>query len=253
MAATDPLTPETVHPLLRGRFGRPLLYEESCESTQRLLPTSLPAGAAAVCDEQTSGRGRLGRSWAAPPGRAILCSVLLEPPPERNAAELSLVGGLAVAQTVEAVTDCPARIKWPNDVLLAGRKVAGVLAETAGGMVVLGVGLNVNQTEDELPHDARVAATSLLAFDGVRRARAPILAELLHRLELAYEGWRSGGLPLLHGELTARDALRGQSVVVDGEPAVAVGITSSGRLEVETNGTRRLVESGDVAVAGDAP
>ncbi|HXV58586.1 MAG TPA: biotin--[acetyl-CoA-carboxylase] ligase, partial [Gaiellaceae bacterium] len=200
-------------------------------------------------DEQTAGRGRLGRSWAAPPGTAVLCSVLLEPDPGRNAAELSLVGGLAAAHTVEAVTGRPAGIKWPNDVLLAGRKVVGVLAETAGGMVVLGVGLNVNQTEDQLPRDARVPPTSLLACDGVRRARAPILADLLYRLELAYERWRSGGLPLLHGELAERDALRGRSVVVDGAPALAVGITSSGRLEVEANGTRRLVESGDVAVA----
>jgi BirA family biotin operon repressor/biotin-[acetyl-CoA-carboxylase] ligase len=127
-----------------------------------------------------------------------------------------------------------------------------VLAETAGGMVVLGVGLNVNQTADELPRDARVPATSLLASDGVRRERAPLLAELLHRLELAYDRWRDRGLGALHGELAGRDALRGRPVVVDGERAVAVGITASGRLEVEANGARRLVESGDVALAETA-
>lgn len=246
MAEADSLTPETVHPLLRGRFGRPLLYEAACESTQRLLPTSLPAGAAVVCDEQTAGRGRLGRGWAAPRGTAILCSVLLEPAPGRNVAELSLVGGLATAETVEAVTGLPAQIKWPNDVLLEGRKVAGVLAETADGVVILGVGLNVNQTQEQLPEGAKVPPASLLTADGVHRRRAPVLAELLQRLERRYDDWREAGLDPLHAALSARDFLRGRRLRVDGRAGVGVGIDRSGRLEVEIDGARRLVETGDV-------
>ena len=144
----DTLTPETVEPLLQGRFGRPYLYRERCESSQRLLDPSLDEGAVAVCDEQTAGRGRLGRNWNAPPGTAILCSVLLRPPPERTVAELSLVGGVAVAETVEAATTLAAQIKWPNDVLINRRKVAGILAEATEGAVVLGVGLNVNQARE---------------------------------------------------------------------------------------------------------
>lgn len=242
----DALTPEAVEPLLAGRFGRPLLYRESCESTQSLLDGSLPEGATAVCDEQTAGRGRLGRSWDVPAGTGILCSVLLRPPAERRLAELSLAGGVAVAETVEAALKLAAQIKWPNDVLVNRRKVAGVLAETAGEAVVLGVGLNVNQTRDQLPSDATVQPASLLTTDGARRERAPILADLLVRLEQAYDRWREGGLAALYDGLGARDFLRGRRVFVDGEPGLGIAVDRSGRLEVEIAGERRLVESGEV-------
>ncbi|MGH3023228.1 MAG: biotin--[acetyl-CoA-carboxylase] ligase [Gaiellaceae bacterium] len=242
----DALTPEAVEPLLAGRFGRPFLYRERCESTQRLLDGSLPEGAAAVCDEQTSGRGRLGRSWEVPPGAGILCSVLLRPPAERRLAELSLVGGIAMAETVEAELMLSAQIKWPNDVLVNRKKVAGVLAEAEGDVVVLGVGLNVNQTRAELPATAGVAPASLLTTDGVRRERAPLLADLLSRLEHAYDRWCDGGLNALYEGLGARDFLRGRRVFVDGEAGVGVAIDRSGRLEVEIAGDRRLVESGEV-------
>src|SRR5918992_897068 len=95
VGATNSFSPAAVEPLLRGRFGRPYRYEPSCPSTQLLLDESLPEGAVAVCDEQTAGRGRLGRGWHAPRGTAVLCSTLLRPPPERRAAELSLVAGMA--------------------------------------------------------------------------------------------------------------------------------------------------------------
>ena len=242
----DTLTPEVVEPLLRGRFGRPLHYAERCESTQRLLDPSFPEGAAAVCDEQTAGRGRLGRGWDAPPGTAILCSVLFRPPAGRAVAELSLVGGVAVAETAEAALALAAQIKWPNDVLVNRRKVTGVLAETAGDAVVLGVGLNVNQTREQLPADAKVQPASLLTTDGTRRERAPLLADLLVRLEQAYESWREGGLDALYDGLGARDFLRGRRVFVDGEPGLGIAVDRSGRLQVEIAGERRLVESGEV-------
>jgi BirA family biotin operon repressor/biotin-[acetyl-CoA-carboxylase] ligase len=241
----DALTPETVEPLLSGRFGRPYHYEDACESTQRVLD-SQPEGATAVCDVQTGGRGRLGRTWSAPPGTAVLCSVVLEPPAERNLVELSLVGGLVVAEAVEAATGLAAQIKWPNDVLVNRRKVAGVLAEASEGRVVLGMGLNVNQTRGELPEDTTVAAGSLLTVDGVRRERAPILADLLARLERAYDLWRAGGLDAIYDGLGARDFLRGRRLLVDGESAVGVAIDRSGRLEVEIDHERRVVESGEV-------
>jgi BirA family biotin operon repressor/biotin-[acetyl-CoA-carboxylase] ligase len=242
----DALTPERVEPLLRGRFGRPLRYADRCESTQRLLDPALAEGAAAVCDEQTAGRGRLGRGWDAPPGTAILCSVLLRPPPARAVAELSLVGGLAVAEAAEATLKLSAQIKWPNDVLVNRRKVAGLLAETAGEAVVLGIGLNVNQTREQLPADAKVQAASLLTTDGTYRERAPILADLLARLEEAYDRWCAGGLDALYDGLGARDFLRGRRVYVDGEPGLGIAVDRSGRLEVEIAGARRLVESGEV-------
>jgi BirA family biotin operon repressor/biotin-[acetyl-CoA-carboxylase] ligase len=242
----DALTSETVTPLLRGRFGRPYLYRDTCESSQRLLDASLDEGAVAVCDEQAQGRGRLGRGWEAPAGTAILCSTVLRPPAGHDLPELSLVAGVAVAETVERATNLAAQIKWPNDVLVNRRKVAGVLAETAGDAVVLGIGLNVNQSREQLPLDAKVAPGSLLTVDGVRRERAPLLSDLLLDLEQAYDEWLDGGLDRVYDRLGARDFLRGRRISLDGETGVGVAIDRSGRLEVEIDGGRRIVESGEV-------
>jgi BirA family biotin operon repressor/biotin-[acetyl-CoA-carboxylase] ligase len=241
----DSLEPAVVEPLLAGRFGRPYRYEPSCESTQLLLEGA-PEGAVAVCDEQTSGRGRLGRAWQAPAGTSILCSVVLRPPAERRLPELSLVGGMAVADTVEDTLGLAAQIRWPNDVMVNRRKVAGVLAETSDVVVVLGIGVNVNQTRDELPADERRPAASLRTIDGVERDRAPVLAALLERLEERYDAWREAGLDAVYDFLGARDFLRGRRVSVDGTEGYAVGIDRQGRLEVDTGEGRRVVESGEV-------
>jgi BirA family biotin operon repressor/biotin-[acetyl-CoA-carboxylase] ligase len=246
VSAADSLAPPRVEPLFTGRFGKPYLYEESCESTQRLLDAGLPEGAVAVCEVQTSGRGRLGRAWEAPPRKAILCSLLLKPPRNRSAPELSLVGGIAVAETVERATGLAAQIKWPNDVMLNRRKVAGVLAEVTEEAIALGLGLNVNQRLDELPADARVQAASLYTTDGVERERAGILGDLVAALERSYDLWLEGGLDALYDGLGARDFLRGRKIIIDGEVGVGVGIDRAGRLEVEMEGARRLVDSGEV-------
>ena len=171
MTREDSLAPEHVEPLLTGRFGRPYVYEASCESTQELLGADLPEGALAVCDEQTHGRGRLGRSWTAPPGTAILCSLLLRPPENRIVSELSLVAGTAVAEAIEEAVGLAVQVKWPNDVMLNRRKVAGILAEAADGRVVVGIGVNVNQERDDLPEDTNVPAASLYTSDGIKRER----------------------------------------------------------------------------------
>jgi BirA family transcriptional regulator, biotin operon repressor / biotin---[acetyl-CoA-carboxylase] ligase len=246
VSTLDLLAPEAVEPLLAGRFGRPYLYEEACESTQRLLTADLDEGAVAVCDVQTAGRGRLGRAWEAPAGSSLLCSVLLEPPKERKPAELTLVAAVAVAETVEHALGLAVQIKWPNDVMVNRRKVAGILAEASGETALLGIGLNVNQTRDELPTDARVEPASLYLTDGVRRPRAPILADLLGELEHAYDRWRERGLGGLYSTIGARDFLRGRRVYLDGETGVGIGIDREGRFAIEIGGEQRLVESGEL-------
>jgi BirA family transcriptional regulator, biotin operon repressor / biotin---[acetyl-CoA-carboxylase] ligase len=242
----DSLAPAVVEPLLGGRFGHPYHYEEECESTQKLVDPNLEEGAAVVCDVQTAGRGRQGRSWEAPPGTAILCSVLLKPPAERSQQELSLVGGLAVAETVEQALGLAVQLKWPNDVMVNRRKVAGVLADASDGTVVLGIGVNVNQSREQLPKEASVAPGSLYTADGVHRERAPLLADLLRSLERTYDTWREGGLNALYDTLGARDFLRGRRIFLDGRAGVGIGIDRSGRLEVELDGERLTVESGEV-------
>jgi BirA family biotin operon repressor/biotin-[acetyl-CoA-carboxylase] ligase len=227
-------------------IGHERIHVAECESTQLLLAADAPEGTIATTDHQTAGRGRLGRRWLEPPGSSLLLSVLLRPPGVRRPQELSLVAGVATAQAVEETTALPARVKWPNDVLLAGTKVAGILAELRSGAVVLGIGVNVNQTEAELPLDTRVAAGSLRTATGREHDRERLLALLLQRLDAAYERWRAAGLAPLSDELAARDALRGRHVVAGGNAGRAVGIDALGRLQLERGDGVTVVESGEV-------
>jgi BirA family biotin operon repressor/biotin-[acetyl-CoA-carboxylase] ligase len=247
-ATASSISSETVAPYVRGRFGKPYLYEPECESTQLLLLGSgLPEGATAATDHQTGGRGRMGRLWTAPPASSVLVSVMLHPPPERHLPELSLVAALAAAEAVEGATGLTAQIKWPNDVMLNRRKVAGILSELSDGTVVVGIGINVNQTRDELPLDTPTEAGSLRTLTGNSYDRAVLLGSLLFRLERIYDGWRHGGLADLYGEIGARDFLRGRRITVDGTAATALQILRDGRLEVATDGGEtRTIESGEV-------
>ena len=188
------LDPERLLPLLRGDLGRPYTFVPRCPSTQRLLDPDAPEGALAAADEQTEGRGRLGRSWHAPAGRAILCSVVLRPaPPMPLWPELSLVAGDAVAAALRAETGLPAVLSHPNDVLVEGRKLVGVLPEASRGRVVLGIGVNVNQAAGELPADAAKPPTSLRLETGRAWPRAPLLAAILAELERRYDVWQAPG------------------------------------------------------------
>ena len=191
----DSLAPGAVQPLLAGRFGRDVYrYERVTASTQRLLQADDPEGAVAVAEEQTEGRGRLGRTWQAAAGSSVLVSVVLRPEVEApRLPELSLVAGGAVAEAIAEVSGVDPAIKFPNDVLLDGRKVAGILAESSDGRVVLGVGVNVNQTEDELPTELQTEPTSLRVQTGETVERAVLLAAILLRLECAYDRWVASG------------------------------------------------------------
>jgi BirA family biotin operon repressor/biotin-[acetyl-CoA-carboxylase] ligase len=169
-----------VLPLLRGSFGRDgYLYAESCPSTQRLAPEDAAHGTVAVAEHQTEGRGRLGRVWQDEPGASLLISVVLRP--RRPVAEwptLTPVAGEAAADAVEAVAGVRPSIKPPNDLLLAGGKLAGILAEAEPGRIVLGIGVNVGAA----PYPG-----SACLGPGVDRAE--LLAELLLRLERAFDAW----------------------------------------------------------------
>ena len=185
------LSPEVVQPLLRGRLGTPYTFVDTCASTQRLLGREESEGATAAADLQTHGRGRLGRSWEAPTGKALLFSVLLEPrPPTPLWPELSLIAGEAVAEALRVEAGVEAKLSHPNDVLVQGRKLVGVLPEAAEGRVVLGIGVNVNQAADELPPDTPKPATSLRLETGREWERAPLLAAILLELERHYDSWQ---------------------------------------------------------------
>ncbi|HEY7148757.1 MAG TPA: biotin--[acetyl-CoA-carboxylase] ligase [Gaiellaceae bacterium] len=181
------LAPESVVPRLRGRFGHPYLFVDVCPSTQKLLGDEHSEGAVALAEEQTEGRGRLGRTWVSPPGVSLLFSVLLVPSVESlRLPELTIVAGEAVREAIAAATGLAPEIKIPNDILIGGRKSAGILAEARDGRVVLGIGVNVNVPADELPEET---ATSLLVEQGAEADRVELLIEILDRLERHYDDW----------------------------------------------------------------
>ncbi len=225
------------------RIGEPRIEVASCESTQGLLDPSMPEGALAVADVQTAGRGRLGRAWETPAGTALLCSILLRPPADRRLPQLALVAGVAVSDAVEALTGLSVQIKWPNDVMLRRQKICGILAEAREGAVVLGIGVNVNQTREQLPP----RAGSLLTTTGREWDRSEVLDSVLRALEHRYDEWLAGGLDGVYDGLGPRDFLRGRRVEVDGTSGTALRIDRDGRLEVEFgHGDVRAVESGEV-------
>jgi biotin-[acetyl-CoA-carboxylase] ligase BirA-like protein len=165
------LTAAVVLPALRGAFGREYYFAAAAPTTQRMLPEDAAHGAVALTHHQSEGRGRLGRTWV---DSALMFSVLLDPPPPvAGWPELTLVAAQAVAGAIGP----EAEIKHPNDVLVDGRKVAGILAE-ASGRVVLGIGINVG-------------GTGWPGAGWVERDRLELLVDVLVRLEREYASWLS--------------------------------------------------------------
>ena len=239
---------ERFRPLLRGGLGDPYLHVVETSSTQDLLRDgALPHGAVAVAEHQTAGRGRSGRSWDDAPATALLCSVLLRPPSEAAHQELSIVAGLAVAAALEREAAVPAVVRWPNDVLVKTRKVAGILLEAADGAVVCGIGINVNQTASDLPSKPRTPATSLRIETDRTFNRGIILTSLLIELEWRYSAWLANGLACLSDELEHRNAVQGRRVHVGGRTGTGGAITDDGRLTlVLDSGETVLVGTGEV-------
>jgi BirA family biotin operon repressor/biotin-[acetyl-CoA-carboxylase] ligase len=155
-----------------------------------MLAPDAPEGALAVTDHQTAGRGRLGREWVAPAGTSVLCSVVLRPPVESaRLPELSVVAGRACAEAIREIARVEPTVKLPNDVLVGGRKVAGILAEASDGRVVLGIGINVHQTADQLPANTDPPATALDLETGTPVHRPDLLVAMVERLERHYDAW----------------------------------------------------------------
>jgi BirA family biotin operon repressor/biotin-[acetyl-CoA-carboxylase] ligase len=183
-----------------GRLAGPLLAFTAVESTQtvgrRLAALGAPEGTVIVADAQRAGRGQRGRTWTAPSGAGLLVSCLLRPPlPPSRWPTLTRVGAAAVVDAVGDLTGLPARLKWPNDVVVGERKLAGVLAESVVGpapVVVLGLGINVGQRTADWPPELRGRAVSLAEL-GHPVSRPALLAALLARLETRYAAYLAGG------------------------------------------------------------
>jgi BirA family biotin operon repressor/biotin-[acetyl-CoA-carboxylase] ligase len=191
-----PLSASRLKRDLAGDLWREVTVVEEAVSTNADLALAARAGAAEglvlIAEHQSWGRGRLDRRWESPARAGLTFSVLLRP--SLDLAQLSLlplIAGLATVEAVSAVCDVDAMLKWPNDVLVDGRKLGGLLVEIAGGAAVIGIGLNVSTREDELPIET---ATSLLLVGG-GTDREPLLKEVLRALSRRYSAWRWSGDP----------------------------------------------------------
>jgi BirA family transcriptional regulator, biotin operon repressor / biotin---[acetyl-CoA-carboxylase] ligase len=221
-------------------LGTPRIHHRRTGSTnadaQALALAGAPHGTLVTAAEQSAGRGRQGRRWLAPPGSALLCSLVLRRPP----ALLSLRAGVAVAQTLGTGT----RLKWPNDVLVEGRKVSGILVEARPReeWAVLGIGVNVALPLDELPED-------LWATAGTLGLDPTAIEPLLERLLRSLEAWLARPAAELLDAWRERDALLDREVRWAGGTGTARGIDHDGRLLVESvDGVVQALDAGEVSL-----
>ena len=247
-----------------SRFYSNVLFRETVGSSnewvRELGEVFFPEGTVGVTDEQTAGKGRLGRTWVSPPGENIYFSLLLRPEfaPE-HASAMTLVMGLSVAQGVRDVTGLDVGIKWPNDVVHDHRKVCGILTEMKAEVgkihyVVIGTGINVNQTA--FAEEIARTATSLKLAKGAEVDRGILLASVLLHFRENYDKYcRTEDVSLLAEEYDELLVSRGKQIRVE-DPngaytAVSRGITGKGGLVIELpDGTTREIVSGEVSVRG---
>ena len=249
------------------RLGATVHYHSVTGSTNAdlmdLARAGAPEGVVVVADRQTAGRGRLGRRWESPPGGNLYMSVLLRPPatlsPSR-APSFTLAAGVALARTVRAVTGLTPQLKWPNDVLLGGKKAAGILIEMTSDQecvreLIVGIGINVNIRSSEFPDEVRTIATSLCEHGGRSYSRVELAAALLRELASVYEHFLApdGLAPLLaEWERWAQLAGRRVEATTTTGPVVgeALGLDAEGRLLVRPDGqkTPLIITAGDLAV-----
>jgi BirA family biotin operon repressor/biotin-[acetyl-CoA-carboxylase] ligase len=235
-----------------GRLSGPLCAYSSAESTQALArawaDSGAPEGTVVLADYQTAGRGQRGRRWTAPPGTALLFSIVLRPRlPVSCWPQIPLAAGCAVAESLEAVAPCAATLKWPNDVLVAGRKLAGILAEgvaSTPSLVILGIGVNVSQHEMDWAPDLAGSARSLAGL-GAPVSREALFTTLLARLDTWYGSLLEVGFEPVRSAWRRRGLLGTRVALTDGE-GTSVDLGPGGELVVRRDDGRltRLVAAG---------
>jgi BirA family biotin operon repressor/biotin-[acetyl-CoA-carboxylase] ligase len=235
-----------------GSIGRDVLWYQDISSTNDVAGTladrGAHEGALVLADTQTAGRGRLGRTWASPPGAGVYASVVLRPGPA-VARLLTLAAGVAVAEGIATATGLETELKWPNDVHCGGRKLAGILAERGSAHVVLGFGINVLRAV--YPPDVRARATSIELELGRPVDRALVLTECLAALASRYRELGAGGGATMMAAWRRRAAsMLGHRVEWDGpgvlQQGVAERVDDEGALIVRTDGGPTRVISGEV-------
>jgi BirA family biotin operon repressor/biotin-[acetyl-CoA-carboxylase] ligase len=252
------------HGLQTKRFGRKVYTFETIDSTNtcaRALAGCWAAeGTVVFAEEQTAGKGRLGRSWTSAPGDNLTFTIVLRPSlPPTSLNLLPLLTGVAVSQAIERFCGVKTECKWPNDLLIGGRKVAGILLESSFKQemveyVVIGVGLNVNQTE--FPAEIEHRATSLRLITGAPIDRPGLFREIMSSLEDRYDRLAIEGYDSIVPEWLLRSPMVGRQIEVSQDGAVFTGVVrgigAEGALLLETAGQVKGLVAGDVTILDHA-
>jgi BirA family biotin operon repressor/biotin-[acetyl-CoA-carboxylase] ligase len=264
VSAPDVMNEAEIRSLLHTEWaGQELFCYDTIDSTNTkakdLAEQGYPSGTLVVSDQQVAGKGRRGRSWESPSGSGIFMTLLLKPEINpNNASMLTLVAALATAKAISDITEADARIKWPNDIVINGRKICGILTEMSAQFdyinhIVIGIGINVHN--ETFPEEISQTASSLLLECGRRFHRASLIARFLECFEKDYAVFLE--TEDLEGLMKEYNALlvntQKQVRVLDPkEPfeGKAIGITKKGELIVDTWESRKLVSSGEVSVRG---
>jgi BirA family biotin operon repressor/biotin-[acetyl-CoA-carboxylase] ligase len=259
----DLLLPADIKKNLKTKIlGKNVLCYRTLGSTNqlafRLAEGGAGEGTLIVADEQTKGKGRMGRSWHSPPRVGLWMSLILRPEISPfKAPGLSICAGLALAQAINQITGMEARIKWPNDCLLNGRKVGGILLELSAELdrinfVIAGVGVNVNQRPSDFPRKLSAVATSVRVEYGQEVSRMKLLTVFLQKFEATYIDFRKNGLAPQRRLIKKLSSLLGKKVAVklgkEKIEGVAEDIDDSGSLVIRTRKERRIVRAGEVTV-----
>jgi BirA family biotin operon repressor/biotin-[acetyl-CoA-carboxylase] ligase len=255
----DEITPG----LLTRRVGKKIICLTQTDSTNlvafALGEKGAEEGTVVTAEEQSHGKGRLGRHWESPAGVNLYCSIILRPPllPVK-APQFAFLSAVAVAQAIETVTSLKPLIKWPNDVLVNGLKVSGLLNEMSAEMdkinfIVLGVGVNINMRRDQFPHELRHPASSLLLESGSPVNRIEFTRNFLTILDSLYDDYLRNGAASIREEWLSRSALTGKTVRVSFQNNESVGIASGldddGALLIRhNNGNIEKILAGDVSI-----
>ncbi|WP_349407550.1 biotin--[acetyl-CoA-carboxylase] ligase [Pseudalkalibacillus sp. SCS-8] len=252
---------EIKHQLKTEKFGHTIYYESQVTSTQELAHKhaldGTEEGSIVIADEQVSGKGRLGRAWHSPKGSGIWMSIILRPniPPQKS-PQLTLLAAVSVVQGIEEVTGLNGQIKWPNDILIDGKKVVGILTELQAeadriNSVIVGIGINVNTPREAFPEEIANTATSLKVEAGEEIERAKLVRAILEKMEKLYLLYLEHGFAPIKLLWEGSAASLGKRVRVRTITGVlfgrAQGITEEGVLLVEDDeGTVHRVYSADI-------
>lgn len=264
ISCPDILTYEEIKSYLNtNRIGRKIIYKKSIDSTNlecKRIADEESEGTAVVGEEQLNGRGRLGRTWVSPLYKGIFFSIILKPEIElEDAPKITSIGAAAVFSALKAIgINC--QVKWPNDIVINGKKVCGILTEMSGEInrinyIIIGIGVNANLKEEDIPEDLKDKATSLYIEQGKETDRRILLSGIMNNFEILYDEFLKGDYSRTVSICRENSSLIGKEVKIikNGKEAAckAVDIDKEGALIIKyKDGEKDRIISGEVSVRG---